>query len=320
MISNHLRTLDDATALHLLAAMARAQRLVPVATPPNAAELRAALTATFGEPPSPAPSRTTEADVARAALVLAAEDPETAEALGSLLDHGNGTRSVLGTGSLRDIVTTAAISLLKSHLKIAVEVPGALSFHLEKPPAPDSAVLDLVRALQGALPPPPAPALVSAVPVRGPPPLPTSATSLFVARAPADEEHAARLRAHLAPWLNRGDLQWWSEDDLQAGSVTAATTSARLDAADIILLLVSADFLHSPPHLAQVTHALARHRNGTVHLVPVLLCPCAWEETALAPLEPLPRNRRPVTTWPFPDEAWLSVVQDLAALLPSRAR
>jgi len=180
-------------------------------------------------------------------------------------------------------------------------------------PATDSPLRGLVSAL------PPAPTPVSRVLASSGPVLPTSATSVFVARAPADEKHAEALRAHLAPWLSRGRLQWWSEGDLQAGSVTAATTSARLDAADLILFLVSADLLCSPPHLAQMTHALARHHRGAAHLVPVLVRACAWEESDLASLQPLPRDRRPVTKWPSPDEAWLSVVQDLAALLPFRA-
>src|SRR5262245_36332418 len=69
--------------------------------------------------------------------------------------------------------------------------------------------------------------------------------------------------------------------------------------------------------MGQVQRALGRRDTAGAHVVPVLVRPCVWDvdDGALAMLEPLPRNRKAVMSWPNHDEAWVEIVQGVRAVL-----
>lgn len=89
----------------------------------------------------------------------------------------------------------------------------------------------------------------------------------------------------------------------------------QLSSAHVVIVLVSAAFLGVDDlHAGALRHALDAHRAGRQRVVPLLVRPCDWEPSELGDLEPLPRNRRPITTWEDPDEAWTHVVSALRDL------
>ena len=82
--------------------------------------------------------------------------------------------------------------------------------------------------------------------------------------------------------------------------------------ADIILLLVSADFIASDYcYETEMQKALARHAKGVAKVVPVILRACDWSGAPFAKLEALPKNAKPVTSWQNQDEAWNDVAQGI---------
>jgi hypothetical protein len=91
--------------------------------------------------------------------------------------------------------------------------------------------------------------------------------------------------------------------------------AAHLAAADLILLLLSPDYIASDDLHAEMMRALARKAVG-VKVVPIFVRPVASAEVApVEKLEPLPKNRRPVTTWMNRDEAWQDVVRGILRAL-----
>src|SRR5690242_3128581 len=127
---------------------------------------------------------------------------------------------------------------------------------------------------------------------------------MFLSYAAIDEPFRAELDRHLAP-LRREGAVVWDDHQIPVGEDRRAALEAQLDAADVILLLVTADLLASDALHEQTQRALDRARTGGAAVVPVLVRPCAWRMGALASLQPLPRNGRPVASWPDRDEAWL---------------
>lgn len=82
-----------------------------------------------------------------------------------------------------------------------------------------------------------------------------------------------------------------------------------LEAADVILLLVSSDFLASDYcYGIEMEAALRKRRMGEAIVIPVILRPCDWKRSPLGEIVAAPRDGKPVTTWTNQDEAFLDVV------------
>ncbi len=81
-----------------------------------------------------------------------------------------------------------------------------------------------------------------------------------------------------------------------------------LGTADIVLLLVSADFLASKYcYRDEMTRALQRHEEGTARVVPIILQPVDWKTAPFSKLQALPTEAKPVTSWSNPDDAYTDI-------------
>ncbi|MBC7931670.1 MAG: tetratricopeptide repeat protein, partial [Rubrivivax sp.] len=82
-----------------------------------------------------------------------------------------------------------------------------------------------------------------------------------------------------------------------------------LESADIILLLVSPDFLAS--HYCydiEVKRAMERHDAGEARVIPIILRHCDdWQSAPFGKLQAVPKDARPVTDWPDHDKAFADV-------------
>lgn len=135
---------------------------------------------------------------------------------------------------------------------------------------------------------------------------------LFYCCAAEDEALLVRLDKHLKLLQRQGLIETWHHRQIPAGEDWRKTADARFDEAEVILLLVSADFLSSDHAWdVEVTGALARHEQGTAVVIPVLLRPCDWKSAAFAKLRALPANETPVTRWVDQDEAWVEIALGL---------
>jgi hypothetical protein len=97
-----------------------------------------------------------------------------------------------------------------------------------------------------------------------------------------------------------------------AGGDWKGEIDRNLASADIVLLLVSADFLASDYCWGEeMVKALQRHERGEARVIPVILRPCRWRSTPLAKLQAVPRDGKPVTDWLSRDTAF----DDIAAAI-----
>lgn len=149
-----------------------------------------------------------------------------------------------------------------------------------------------------------------------------AAVEVFISYAPEDEALLKELEKHLALLVRQGVIDGWHPGRVSPGEQRSAVIAERLDRAQVIVLLVSADFHASHAcYEEEFTRALARQRAGKARLIPVIVRACDWRVGPLAALEPLPRRRPgdqdavPVVSWRDRDEAWTDVVQQLRALI-----
>ncbi len=140
--------------------------------------------------------------------------------------------------------------------------------------------------------------------------------SVFVSFSHRDEDLRRRLESHLALLGREGRIALWHDRKIGAGEEWGSRISGHLEAADLVLLLVSADFLASKYcYEIEMQRALQRHGEGTARVVPVLLRPCDWQEAPFARFQALPLDGRPVTSWADEDAAWTAVAEGLRALV-----
>ena len=140
----------------------------------------------------------------------------------------------------------------------------------------------------------------------------TEALELFYSYAHEDEELRDRLETHLSTLKRQKVISGWHDRGLVAGEEWGGEINEHLRTADIILLLVSADFLASDYcYDVELKLAMERHEAGGARVIPVILRPCDWSGAPFGKLQALPKNARPATSWPNLDEAFTDVAKGI---------
>jgi hypothetical protein len=104
----------------------------------------------------------------------------------------------------------------------------------------------------------------------------------------------------------------WHDRKILPGDEWNHQIHDHLETADIILLLLSADFIASDYCLdTEVETALRRHEAGEACVIPIVLRPVDWTGALFARLQALPTHGKPVTVWADRDEALLDVAQGI---------
>jgi hypothetical protein len=131
--------------------------------------------------------------------------------------------------------------------------------------------------------------------------------------ASADEELRRQIEAHLSPLHKSRLICEWDHGKLLAGTEREVETRRRWEEAQVILLLISSDFIASSNYGTLVKRAMERYDAGTARVVPIILRPVDWRGEAFAKLQVLPDkdDHRPITIWSDRDEALLNVVQGI---------
>src|SRR5216683_413737 len=140
---------------------------------------------------------------------------------------------------------------------------------------------------------------------------------LFCCSAREDQEMLTNLKKHLMPLQRQGQIMLWSETDLQAGVEWQKELHRHLERADIILLLISPDFMNADYcYSTEMGRAIERHEQGNARVIPILLRPAIWQNAPFAKLQMLPTNAMPVTIWPDRDAAFHDIAEQITLVFP----
>ena len=139
--------------------------------------------------------------------------------------------------------------------------------------------------------------------------------NVFLMYAPKDEAVKTALDVQLNPIKRTEFIETWDESLMLPGAEKEREITNRIEAADIILLLVTANFFGSDrifDHQLQV--ALRRHEAKQTVIIPLLMRSCAWEGTSLDQLKAtiLPRNLGAMDKQDHPDTALADTVKQLS--------
>ncbi|HEU5380018.1 MAG TPA: toll/interleukin-1 receptor domain-containing protein [Ktedonobacteraceae bacterium] len=137
--------------------------------------------------------------------------------------------------------------------------------------------------------------------------------------APEDRPLLAQWEKHLLQLQQAGRVTLWSEQHILPGSERDEQIAKHLEQADIIVLLLSADFFANEECYNLMESTLQRSKSSQARIIPLLLRPVGWRETPIGSLACLPNNGRAITRWGNRDEAFQDCVNSLAARLSPQA-
>ena len=149
----------------------------------------------------------------------------------------------------------------------------------------------------------------------------SEAVEVFFSYSHKDEDLRDELATHLAMLKNQGLIKAWHDREISAGTEWADAIDENLNSADVILLLVSANFLASQYcYDIEMKRAMERHEAGETRVIPIILKPVDWSGATFGKLQALPKNAKPITTWSNPDEAFLNVAQGIRRVVEEIAK
>lgn len=140
---------------------------------------------------------------------------------------------------------------------------------------------------------------------------------VFVSYAQKDSKHLDSLLDQLRTLEHEGLILVWHDRMLEPGRDGTKSMDAALANADIVLPLISADFLASDYlYGAELNAAIRLHEAKRARIVPVILRSCLWDDDSspLAQFRVLPADGGPVVDSRYPEPRYHEVVIGLRSV------
>lgn len=135
---------------------------------------------------------------------------------------------------------------------------------------------------------------------------------VFLSYCHEDEDMKKELDKALIMLKRNDKIETWNDRCLVAGSELEVEILENLKSADIILLLVSTDFLASQYCFEkEMKIALERHNSKSAVVIPVILRRCDWLKSELSNLVAIPKDGKPIKSWNDLDEAYFEVKEEI---------
>ncbi|HPS91261.1 MAG TPA: right-handed parallel beta-helix repeat-containing protein [Methanothrix sp.] len=143
---------------------------------------------------------------------------------------------------------------------------------------------------------------------------------VFISYSHKDEALRNELENHLSILRRQGLISTWNDRKIGAGEEWKGQIDTHLNSAQVILLLVSSDFLASDYcYDIELKRALERHESRQARVIPIILRPVDWQGAPFGKLQALPTNAEPIISkkWGSTDEAFVDVAKGIRSVVGS---
>jgi internalin A len=152
-----------------------------------------------------------------------------------------------------------------------------------------------------------------------------NAVSVFYSYAHADAKARLRLDKHLAPLRRLGLIVDWYDNDILPGDAWSEEIATRLNSADMVLLLVSPDFMSSEYcQEIELAAAMKKEKDDETVVLPIIIRRTnAWAKLPIGKLKALPAGGKPIQNWKPQDDGWADVaagIERAAEVLRERGK
>lgn len=135
---------------------------------------------------------------------------------------------------------------------------------------------------------------------------------VYLSSSNEDSCYRQKLILNLAGLKREGKIKLLNDFEILPGVLWKEQILQRLEEAELVLFLVSSDFIASDFIFdVEIKRTLERKQDGKVNIVPIIIRPCDFESLSLSNFQTLPLNKIPVSVWKNNDEAWLEVIIQL---------
>lgn len=136
--------------------------------------------------------------------------------------------------------------------------------------------------------------------------------SLFISYSHKDDSYMDQLRAALVPYERTGELEVWADPLIEPGQKWEGEIFTNLDRAQIVVLLLSNDFMRSYFCMEkELKRAVERKAKGECEIVPVVVRACRFDKLDLGKIQAIIPGNRPIDEHKKKDPAWLDVTKQL---------
>ena len=132
-----------------------------------------------------------------------------------------------------------------------------------------------------------------------------------------DTSHRESMQTALAQLKNEGLLEDWSDASILPSQSISTRVRKAMDEAEIIVFLLSQDFIASEECRKEWDHAKERSAsNPRLTRIPIIVRQCAWKDLlGEEDLKALPTDGKPVTNSADKDVAWQQVYEGIKAVI-----
>ncbi len=135
---------------------------------------------------------------------------------------------------------------------------------------------------------------------------------IFFCYSHKDERLLNKFKTHIKPLQREGLIDMWDDRDISVGTEWEREIDKHLSADDIILLLISPDFMDSDYcYSIEMKKAVERHERGEAVVVPIILRPVDWRGAPFGKLQALPKDAKPITDWVTQDSGFHNATQGI---------
>lgn len=136
--------------------------------------------------------------------------------------------------------------------------------------------------------------------------------SLFISYSHKDEVYRDELRGALTVYERKNELEVWDDTRIEPGQKWEVEILGKLESADIIVLLLSNDFIKSDYCMQkEMQWALARDAAGECAIVPIVVRNCRFDKLTVGKIQAILPDAKPIKNHRDRDAAWLEVTKQL---------
>lgn len=140
--------------------------------------------------------------------------------------------------------------------------------------------------------------------------------SLFISYSHKDDRYRDELRGALTAYERMQEIEIWDDTRIEPGQKWEAEILEKLESADIIVLLLSNDFIKSDYCMQdEMKRALERDAAGECVIVPIVVRACRFEKLDVGKIQAILPNGKPIKQHKDRDVAWLEVTKQLDRVL-----
>ena len=108
---------------------------------------------------------------------------------------------------------------------------------------------------------------------------PPRTLELFYSYAPSDKRYCDKLEKYLKPLERDYSITSWHQQKIVPGKDRVQEIDIHLNTAQIILLLISPDFIANEYYYNnEIQRAMERHKAGSARVIPILLYHVDWRQ------------------------------------------